>query len=247
MDQRLSALSRDHMVRQVRAEAAIQRAVSSAWGRTLDPLSLDATFPDFVRLTLPLIRAGRSRSTATARTFYAQSKLIAGLTTPAPAIAVPILTTEAATAALRINGPVNVKKQMTRGVPVDVAMTVAQAATLRAAKRLTLDASRATIIGLTKRDTDAEGWARESDGKPCSFCAMLVGRGPVYSEATATFRSHNGCCCSARPVFDRADGWSPQARAIRDLYDEAGASDFRTAYRERMAESTSDLAQALAA
>lgn len=44
-------------------------------------------------------------------------------------------------------------------------------------------AGRQTVI----RSTEASGraWRRISDGNPCSFCAMLVSRGPVYTSSQA--------------------------------------------------------------
>ena len=61
--------------------------------------------------------------------------------------------------------------------------------------------SRQTIVGSSVADPRAEGWQRVGSGE-CDFCAMLIGRGAVYSEATADFASHDHCHCSATPVFD---------------------------------------------
>lgn len=61
--------------------------------------------------------------------------------------------------------------------------------------------SRATITGSSVEDPRASGWQRVGSGE-CDFCAMLIGRGSVYSEAGADFASHDHCNCSAAPAFD---------------------------------------------
>src|SRR5450756_974958 len=47
-------------------------------------------------------------------------------------------------------------------------------------------------------DRRARGWARAGTGR-CDFCAMLIGRGAVYTEATANFETHDHCGCVAVP------------------------------------------------
>lgn len=61
--------------------------------------------------------------------------------------------------------------------------------------------SRGTITGSSIEDPKAAGWQRVGSGE-CAFCAMLIGRGVVYSEASADFASHDHCNCSATPAFD---------------------------------------------
>ena len=67
-------------------------------------------------------------------------------------------------------------------------------------RRIT-NAARDTITGSTYADPRARGWQRVGGGA-CAFCAMLIGRGAVYSEAGADFASHDHCNCSAVPAFD---------------------------------------------
>ena len=51
------------------------------------------------------------------------------------------------------------------------------------------------------QDPSARGWMRTGAGN-CDFCAMLISRGAVYSEATVDFASHDWCNCGAAPAFD---------------------------------------------
>lgn len=68
-------------------------------------------------------------------------------------------------------------------------------------------AARRQVVGLSLVDRDVLGWARTSGGTTsCSFCLMLIGRGPVYrsrQSAGDMKRFHNRCDCVVVPVFDR--------------------------------------------
>lgn len=60
--------------------------------------------------------------------------------------------------------------------------------------------SRQTVMGSAVADPKARGWQRVGAGE-CDFCAMLIGRGAVYSEASADFQSHDHCNCGAEPAW----------------------------------------------
>jgi hypothetical protein len=62
------------------------------------------------------------------------------------------------------------------------------------------NAARETIRVSSLEDPAAQGWQRSSSGG-CAFCAMVAGRGVVYSEASADFASHDHCRCVAVPAF----------------------------------------------
>lgn len=58
------------------------------------------------------------------------------------------------------------------------------------------------------------GWRRVSSGSGCGFCAMLESRGAVYKrERSAGFSAHDGCSCTAEPVWRRED----EPPHVRDL------------------------------
>ena len=122
----------------------------------------------------------------------------------------------------------------------------ALASVIRSSYRHTLDGGRGALIGRSRLDEDARGWARVSDGSPCAFCAMLVGRGAVYSEATAGFRSHDGCGCGVRVVFrteSPSADLSPQAREFASLFKESGdLKSFRAALAEQRGGAISEIA-----
>ena len=67
-------------------------------------------------------------------------------------------------------------------------------------QRVIANADRETVRFSAVQDRGARGWARAGSGG-CDFCAMLIGRGAVYTEATADFDSHDHCGCVAVPEF----------------------------------------------
>lgn len=61
-------------------------------------------------------------------------------------------------------------------------------------------------------DPSAKGWMRVGGGG-CDFCAMLIGRGAVYSESSVDFASHDHCRCGAAPAFNPS-----QIAAVKDEF-----------------------------
>jgi len=70
------------------------------------------------------------------------------------------------------------------------------------------NASRYTVAESAVADPAAEGWQRQGSGS-CAFCAMLIGRGAVYTEAGADFGAHDHCNCSAVPA------WGGEPRPVK--------------------------------
>lgn len=68
------------------------------------------------------------------------------------------------------------------------------------------------------------GWARQlTGGESCTFCAMLVSRGAVYTEKSVNFQTHNHCDCTATLVRNPGDDYPGKSAAIQlnGLYREA--------------------------
>jgi hypothetical protein len=234
----LLSLSKTHMGQQVRDVAVIQYALSVAFDRTMTPNDLDAGFERFLQYAVRLITAGRAKGTLSADRFYAASRVLAGLSADLPTATVPaLLELGTVETSMRVTGPVRTKKLIANGKSPAAALAQAKVATLGAAKRQVLNAPRERIVSLTENDDDALAWARQSDGNPCAFCAMLISRGPVYSAGTVAFMAHDECGCMPRSVFksDRSRGWDSQSLALRKLYDENPGDKFRHAYEHREA------------
>lgn len=67
-------------------------------------------------------------------------------------------------------------------------------------QRRIANAARYTVARSSIADPKARGWMRVGTGR-CDFCRMLLGRGAVYTEMSAQFKSHDHCGCSAAPAF----------------------------------------------
>lgn len=80
---------------------------------------------------------------------------------------------------------------------------------------------RETIMRSSIADPAAKGWKRVGSGDTCDFCAMLIGRGAVYSTTSVKFRSHDNCGCAAAPAWNTKavdishvnDGFMPSSRS----------------------------------
>ena len=225
-------LARSHMTRQVREAASVQVALGRYWDRLIDPANLEASFEKFASVAAPLIGAGRARSELTAQSYYASVKQAAGagsrLITPAKQPVGIVKTKFNLTAAADF---AHARAEFGRGVDPRRVAATAKVKVLKSAKRRTLNAGRDRLVELAATDRDIRGWARVSDGSPCPFCAMLVSRGPVYSEHTVRFRAHDGCGCGARlvPRDDSSGGWDDESRKYRDLWKQSGgdSNEFR--------------------
>lgn len=75
-----------------------------------------------------------------------------------------------------------------------------QSLILGGVQRRIADHLRYTVTGSSIADPAATGWQRTGVGE-CTWCRMLIGRGAVYSEATADFAAHDSCKCSAVPAW----------------------------------------------
>lgn len=70
------------------------------------------------------------------------------------------------------------------------------------------NSSRYTIAGSSIADPAADGWMRQGNGA-CAFCAMLIGRGAVYTESGGAFAAHDHCHCTAVPA------WGGEPRPVK--------------------------------
>lgn len=99
-----------------------------------------------------------------------------------------------------------------KGTDLDSIRTLAEGG----AQRRILNFSRQTVMGSSLSDPAANGWQRVGVGS-CDFCAMLIGRGAVYSESTSDFASHDHCHCAAVPAFNGAPRpVKPFSPSVRD-------------------------------
>jgi hypothetical protein len=145
----------------------------------------------------------------------------------------------AAEISLKVMGPVGQKSKTGRGMTPAQAKDVSFVQTAGAASRHVLTGGRQSLLTLVDRDTVAKGWIRVTDSDPCSFCAMLASRGPVFkdkaafAESNAQFQNnpklgatpgdakvHDNCACTMEPVYSLSAPWPGRAKEFRALYNE---------------------------
>lgn len=194
-------LAQAHRLAQLRLGARVVVLMHAAF-RLLDPKALDATFEDWLVVVEPLVQNGRRMSAQMAAAYLAEARRqsVGFDGTFVPVVAGDVSRDRLRTSLL-VTGPLSIKRAMTRGVQLGRAVDVAGATSSAAAMRHALDGGRETILGSIRRDDRANGWRRLTSGKPCKFCSMLAGRGAVYSADTVDFHAHDGCSCSAEPVY----------------------------------------------
>jgi hypothetical protein len=220
-------LAEAHRIAQVREAAKIEAALARLWTATIDPDDFDRTFALFRERALPLLQAGISRSQGVAGaymdTLLDARGLPRGPRLPLEPGSSPYLRGRLAIGAdaARTGYLLRTGDPATRSVVMEAAL----AGVLGESKRTILNAGRSRVEELGRRDT--RRFARVSDGAPCSFCAMLVSRGPVYTVASGGFRAHSRCGCSIRPVLpgDPDRGWTPEARRLRAVWSEVAEGD----------------------
>lgn len=232
-------MARSHQAEQVRSAAAVQVALSALWDETIDPDDIPRTFLIFREKAVALIGTGRVLSERKATDYYLKLLAFKGLD---PGDLADFTAARFPVAAIKASLSGATGKHLnkayflsTRNLPNSALLALAKDDMLGSAKRQILNASRSHLVALSRAHRKIKGWARVSDGSPCSFCSMLIGRGPVYSEDTAGFDAHDRCGCSVRLVtYDEEDGgWTDDARRYRDAWAADQRATMRLYYEER--------------
>lgn len=247
-------LTERHRSEQVALKAVFLQQVMQLWP-LLDPIRLDATAAAWLSLMMDLIVGFRTRSIELSLTYYEQFRTAeigaAALDREAFLALMEPANLEQIKTSLIVTGPARILHRTRQGVDPQQADTKALVDVSGAAARHVLNGGRDMATTAVAHDKTALGWARVTSLNPCSFCAVLAGRGPVYkSRATAeltTLRSkrgagqpyHDNCACTAEPVFSRKADWPGRAKEFEQLWKDStkGVSGqdalnaFRTAYR----------------
>lgn len=224
-----AALTESHRLAQAGHLPYDAAAEAGLWS-LIDPADLDATVERWLRLAVPVVERNHDQSARLAAAYLRTFRTIEApdlppLQLPPPPTFVPAQ----ATTSLTVTGPVTVRTATAAGSSLPAASDAGLSASARAAMRLALNAGRDTIVGAVNADPAAQGWARATSGNPCSFCAMLASRGPAYSEETVGFEAHDGCGCSAEPIYSPDADWPAGSRQYQDLWRQAKAEPGDTA------------------
>jgi hypothetical protein len=210
-------LAEAHRLAQLRLGIETIRAQRAAWP-LLDLVNLSGTEARWLRAVTPLIEVQSTRSARLAADYLRAAR---ALDVGVDASYAPVVTSpnplQIATS-MRTQGPVEVRRLTAAGrLLPDIGRSVFVSSS-RAGARLAMDGGRGTIAESVAADPEALGYARVGSRRPCGFCSMLISRGPVYSEGTVGFRAHDNCSCGQMAVYRTEDGWTDDARRLRDVW-----------------------------
>jgi len=161
---------------------------------------LAETFPTWFTAVSSTIKDGRIQAADLAAQYLRDHRAQVGIRGEPVIDLVTEIAAGQMQASMLVTSLVAVKQSTAAGKAPQQAMTDAFVMSSGAATRLILDAGRDTVRMSSIADPRIAGWKRVGVGR-CEFCRMLLGRGAVYSEATAYFQSHDHCTCSAEPEY----------------------------------------------
>lgn len=193
-----TALTEAHRLAQIRQGAKTAVDLANIWS-LLDLSAIDATAPRWLEIARAIVISHGTESAHLAQQ-YLQS--IRGLTVGSPGHPATWLpNTAAIDTSLMVTGPIRAKKLAGTGRTLADISDIARASSSAAGQRHALGGGRSVITDTLRHDQRARGYARVTSGGSCDFCQMLAGRGAVYSARTGSFEAHDGCGCSAKPVY----------------------------------------------
>jgi hypothetical protein len=230
-----ASLTETHRQAQLVVRAALVAALVRIWP-AFNPDDLVGSWSVIEPVLLALIATGGRTSAGLAAAYYDEFRAaeeIVGRAAPVLAAPLPV---EDAVRSLRFVGLVETRRLVdaNRADAAVVAFTNVSGEVSRQA----LNQGRETLVASVDADPKALGWARVTDSKPCSFCRMLAGRGPVYGERGGHFAAHGHCGCGLEPVFSEDQPWPGRTREFHDEWHEVvgdrSGADARLAYRQHV-------------
>lgn len=209
-------LAEAYRVDQARLSAQVTRDVLALWLASYEPGNA-AAWRALLAALEALVARFRRQASQSAISYYMESRGEAGVRGLYVPRAAPEAPRELVETTAQVTGPRVYGRGVSAGVPETQARQNAGVLVAGNMARIVLDAGRQTILDAVEEDREAIGWARIGDANPCAFCAMLISRGPVFSEETAKFQAHPHCACIAAPVWSRDEAWLGHSR---DLYEQ---------------------------
>lgn len=212
------ALTEAHRVGQIAIGARAETTARLLWPM-LDPEQLDRYEPAWMAATLSALQPLHEDSARLASAYIEEYRRAEG------ASSAPLGAAAWGQSYMRENlhlaGPVRVKLLTKGGMTGAAAASAALTKFGGIARRGVMQGGRMMVHETAKRDGNVVGWRRVTDGDPCTFCAMLATRGPVYGKDTLrgdvlrpargggeALLYHGHCGCTGELVYGE---WEPNA------------------------------------
>ena len=225
------ALTEAHRLAQL-AIAARAAATSQILWKRLRVSDLDGSAPAWMAAQLALMSRSYGQSESLTEAYISEYR-DAENAADAPIAGVPYASGAMAQSML-LAGPSRVKLLIGKGESADGAHAKAFTKFSGIVRRQVMSGGRMMIDATTRRDQSAVGWRRVTDGNPCTFCAMLASRGPVYVSKDNTDGTvmrnargggmkllyHGHCGCTGEIVYG---DWIPSdaERLYQEEYEKA--------------------------
>lgn len=214
-----------HRRKQLALATATDSQFRRAW-RLLDPNDIDGSRLAWERQMVAIIAPRFHVSIAQAEKYLAAYR-VAELGNPDGAVVIPRLNISTTFDEMDAYGPKMLKSRIGQGMDLAEALEITQRQVAARARSVILSGGRGLVRESAEHDRHAIGFRRKSDGDPCTFCAMLVSRGPAYtSEAVALAKGdgdpyHDHCGCTVEIIYK---DWVPteqEQQWVDSYYDAA--------------------------
>ena len=210
-----AVLTDRHRRSQVRLAITADSQARRLWDSSLNLADLDASQPVWKQTMLNLLETWYHISQQEALLYLPQFRQAEHGGRTGIRVAVPRFDRDAVGDQLAWMGSTNVKWHLSMGQTQQDAYEAARRLFLGAFHEAVLAGGRGTVQEWARKDPRAIGYRRVADGNPCTFCAMLVGRGPVYTSEHKALSQRGGgayhphCGCTVEVVYG---DWKPDRR-----------------------------------
>lgn len=197
---------------------AVSREISGQIAR-YDIVDVDAWFDRNRAGIHRMVTAGWHSSSNLAGLYLSSHAISAGTRTSVHRAS---LNQERLETSMRVTGPITYKQRRANGLTADMAKRSMIYALAGAAHRLVFAGSRDTIMHTVAESRAILGHRRRSaTGNPCSFCAMIIARGAVYTQQTSNFRVHDHDRCVPEPVYRPDEPEPAETQRFAQLWNES--------------------------
>ncbi|QNO01034.1 capsid maturation protein [Mycobacterium phage CELFI] len=180
-----------HVERQEQIAATTAAGLALLWP-IMNFGDLDGSTPSWLHATTLQIKMGWDESSEAAFEYVQQALFSSEPDATPPVKAAVSFPAQEIQTAMRVRGPVEVKRQVARAKPEAEAMEAGKAKSEGTGATKATDGGRSEVLQFVQREAPrrlkqgrAIGYARKTDNNPCYFCAILASQGAVFYKEDA--------------------------------------------------------------